>query len=48
MISEAVDTSTQFFLDNRSGMRELVPDLYLGDIVVKDRDRFILLFSGFV
>ena len=29
-------------------MREIVPDLYLGDLVVKDRDRFILMFSGFL
>jgi hypothetical protein len=30
------------------GMREAVPSLYIADLVLKDRDRFILLFSGFI
>jgi len=38
----------QFHLDNRLGMKEVVENLYLGDVVVKDRDRFVVLFSGFV
>ena len=38
----------QFFLDNRLGMKEVVENLYLGDLVVKDRDKFVSLFSGFV
>jgi hypothetical protein len=29
-------------------MKELVKDLYLGDVVIKDRDRFLVLYSGFV
>jgi hypothetical protein len=29
-------------------MREVVENLYLGDVVVKDRDRFVVIFSGFV
>jgi len=27
-------------------MKELVEGLYLGDFVVKDRDNFLVLFSG--
>ena len=30
------------------GMKELVDGLYLGDLVVKDRDRFIIIYSGFI
>lgn len=30
------------------GMSENIQDLYLLDFVLKDRDRFIITFSGFI
>jgi len=37
-----------FALDNKAGMKENVSDLLLLDLILKDRDRFLVCFSGFV
>ena len=36
------------YLDNRLGMKEIVQNLYLCDVTLKDRDEFRILYSGFV
>ena len=33
-------------LDNKMGMSEKIDDLYLLDFILKDRDRFLIVFSG--
>lgn len=38
-----VDT---YKLDNKMGISEGVPNLYLLDLTLKDRDKFLITFSG--
>lgn len=37
-----------FALDNKAGMKENLPDLLLLDLALKDRDRFLICYSGYV
>ncbi|KAL4493096.1 hypothetical protein ABPG72_003181 [Tetrahymena utriculariae] len=37
-----------FSLDNKSGMKESVKDILLLDLILKDRDRFLICYSGYV
>jgi hypothetical protein len=37
-----------FSLDNKAGMKENLPELLLLDLALKDRDRFLICFSGYV
>lgn len=37
-----------FFLDNKMGMKEKIEDLFLIDFVLKDRDKIIIRFSGYI
>ncbi|KAL4441603.1 hypothetical protein ABPG74_021535 [Tetrahymena malaccensis] len=37
-----------FSLDNKSGMKETVKDILLLDLILKDRDRFLICYSGYV
>ena len=47
-VNDSFDKIATFKLDNKMGMSESVKDLYLLDLVLKDRDRFIIIFSGFI
>ena len=37
-----------FYLDNKMGMKEKVSDLILMDFLLKDRERFVINFSGYI
>lgn len=45
-IDDTFQKTSTFMLDNKMGMSERIEDLYLLDFVLKDRDRFIIVFSG--
>ncbi len=45
-IDDTFEKTSTFVLDNKMGMSEKIEDLYLLDFVLKDRDRFIFVFSG--
>ena len=45
-IEDTFQKTSTFLLDNKMGMSEPIEDLYLLDFVLKDRDRFIIVFSG--
>jgi hypothetical protein len=45
-IEDTFEKTSTFLLDNRMGISEPIPDLYLLDFVLKDRDRFLIVFSG--
>ena len=46
-IKEPFDGLSTFRLDNKMGMSENVENLYLLDLILKDRDRFVIIYSGF-
>ena len=45
-INDSFPKGPTFFLDNKMGISESVPDLFLLDFVLKDRDRFLVIHSG--
>lgn len=45
-IDDTFQKTSTFLLDNKMGMAEPIEDLYLLDFVLKDRDRFLIVFSG--
>ena len=45
-IDDTFPKTSTFLLDNKMGMSESIEDLYLLDFVLKDRDRFLIVFSG--
>lgn len=45
-INDTFEKTSTFMLDNKMGMSEKIDDLYLLDFVLKDRDRFLIVFSG--
>ena len=47
-IDDSFDRVATFKLDNKMGMSESVKDLFLLDFVLKDRDKFLIIFSGFI
>jgi hypothetical protein len=47
-IEDTFDKTSTFMLDNKMGMSENIEDLYLLDFVLKDRDRFLIVFSGII
>lgn len=47
-VNDSFDKVATFKLDNKMGMSESIKDLYLLDFVLKDRDRFLITFSGFI
>ena len=36
-----------FMLDNKLGMQEKVPNLVVAEVIFKDKDRVLLVYSGF-
>ena len=47
-VRDSFNTESTYRLDNRMGISENVPNLFLLDLVLKDRDRFLITFSGFI
>lgn len=47
-VDDSFDKVATYKLDNKMGMSEPIEDLYLLDFVLKDRDRFLIIFSGFM
>ena len=47
-IKDSFAKQPTYKLDNKMGMSESVPNLFLLDLVMKDRDRFVITFSGFI
>lgn len=47
-VDDVFDKVATYKLDNKMGMSESVEDLYLLDFILKDRDRFLIIFSGFI
>jgi hypothetical protein len=47
-INDSFAKAPTYKLDNKMGMSESVDDLYLLDFVLKDRDKFLIIFSGFI
>jgi len=47
-VDDSFDKIATYKLDNKMGMSESIDDLYLLDFVLKDRDRFLIIFSGFI
>ena len=47
-IEDTYDKVATYKLDNKMGISESVKDLYLLDFILKDRDRFLIIFSGFI
>jgi hypothetical protein len=45
-IDDTFNKTATFMLDNKMGMAEAIDDLYLLDFILKDRDRFLIVFSG--
>jgi hypothetical protein len=45
-INDTFNKTSTFMLDNKMGMSESIDGLYLLDFVLKDRDRFLVVFSG--
>jgi hypothetical protein len=45
-INDTFNKTATFLLDNKMGMSENIEDLYLLDFVLKDRDRFLIVYSG--
>lgn len=47
-VDDTFEKIATYKLDNKMGMSESIDDLYLLDFVLKDRDRFLIIFSGFI
>ncbi|KAM3135728.1 hypothetical protein pb186bvf_012125 [Paramecium bursaria] len=47
-VKERINNQYNMYLDNRLGMKDIVQNLYLCDVTLKDRDEFRILYSGFV
>jgi hypothetical protein len=47
-VDDSFPIQRTFKLDNKMGMSESIENLYLLDLVLKDRDRFLVTFSGFI
>ena len=47
-VDDTFEKIATYKLDNKMGMSESIEDLYLLDFVLKDRDRFLIIFSGFI
>lgn len=47
-VDDSFEKVATYKLDNKMGMSESIEDLYLLDFILKDRERFLIIFSGFI